>query len=70
MGADAGVLFVKVGAVSSLRSADARVLCVERGCAMSKFCRYVEALVSACITHGGGVVTECLFATNREWDES
>ena len=70
MGADAGALFVEVGAVSSLRSADASVLCVERECAMSQFCRYVEALVSACIRHGGGVVTECPFATNREWDES
>ena len=65
MGADAGALFVEIEAVSSLRSADASVFCVERACAMSQFCRYVEALVSACIRHGGGVVTECLFATNR-----
>jgi len=51
-------------------SADASVSCVERECAMSQFCRYVKALVSACIRHGGGVVTECPFATNREGDES
>ena len=47
MAADAGALIVEVGAVSSLRSSDASVFCVERERAMSQFFRYVTALASA-----------------------
>jgi len=69
VGADTGALFVEVGAVSSLRSSDASVFCVERERAMSQFFRYVTALASAWIRHGGGADTECPLNTNREWDE-